>query len=103
MWKGQSTMADDPQLQPYDTALKSFDSLLEQDSYVHEQRDRGRIEGLQSGVIAVVEARFPALVAFAQQQVVLLNQPDELSRLTKQIAAAPDETIARWLLSTYSA
>lgn len=83
--------------------LSMYDSLLEQDAYVHEQRDRGRTEGQQKALLDLVEVRFPALVELAQQQVAHLNKSDELSRLMKQIALAPDEATARWLLSTLAA
>jgi len=83
--------------------LRMYDSLLEQDSYVHEQRDRGRTEGQQKALLDLIEVRFPALVEMAQQQVAHLNKSDELSRLMKQIALAPDEATARWLLDTLAA
>jgi len=47
--------------------------------------------------------KFPSLVQVAQEQVVRLNKPDELSRLMKQIALAPDEATTRWVLSTFAA
>ena len=56
----------------------------------------------QKAVIDFIEARFPALVEVAQEQVVQLNKPDELSRLTKQIAPAPDEATVRWVLGTFA-
>ena len=83
--------------------LRMYDSLLEQDSYVHEQRDRGRTEGQQKALLDLIEVRFPALVEMAQQQVAHLNKSDELSRLMKQIALASDEATARWLLNTLAA
>jgi hypothetical protein len=50
--------------------------------------------------ICVSEARFPALLELAHQQVVRLAKLDSLSLLHKQIGLASDETIARWLLNT---
>ena len=79
------------------------DSLLEQDPFVHEQRDFGKIEGQQKAILIVVETRFPALVEMAQERIVRLNKPDELNLLIKQIILALDEDKARWLLSTLAA
>ena len=89
-------MTDEQQRQPYD-------SLLDQDPEIQERIARGVIEGRQQAVVEFIEVLFPALVETAQQLVARLNKPDELSRLTKQIALAPDEATARWLLSTFAA
>ena len=59
--------------------LHMHDSLLEQDPFVHEQRDFGKIEGQQKAILIVVETRFPALVEMAQERIVRLNKPDELN------------------------
>ena len=83
--------------------LHAYDSLLDEDPEIKERIARGKIEERQRAVIEFIEARFPALVEVAQEQVVRLNKPDELSRLTKQIALAPDEATARWVLSTFAA
>ncbi len=99
----RSTTLSPQDKQIVEDRLRMYDSLLEQDSYVHEQRDRGRTEGQQKALLELIEVRFPALVELAQQQVAHLNKSDELSRLMKQIALAPDETTVRWLLSTLAA
>ncbi len=83
--------------------LRMYDSLVDQNPEIQERVARGVIEGRQQAVVELIEVRFPALVEIAQQQVARLNKPDELSRLTKQIALAPDEATARWLLSTFAA
>ena len=83
--------------------LHMYDSLLDQDPEIQERIARGEIRGQQKAVVDFVEVRFPALVEIAQQQVARLNKPDELSRLMKQIALAPDEATARWLLGTFAA
>jgi hypothetical protein len=99
----RSTTLSPQDKQIVEDRLHMYDSLLEQDSYVHEQRDRGRTEGQQKALLELIEVRFPALVELAQQQVAHLNKSDELSRLMKQIALAPDEATVRWLLSTLAA
>ena len=76
-----------------------YDSLLDEDPDIQERIargiERGKIEERQKTVIELVEV--------AQEQVVQLNKPDELSRLVKQIALAPDEATARWVLGTFAA
>ena len=99
----RSTTLSPQDKQIVEDRLSMYDSLLEQDSYVHEQRDRGRTEGQQKALLDLIEVRFPALVELAQQQVAHLNKSDELSRLMKQIALAPDEATTRWLLNTLTA
>ena len=99
----RSTTLSPQDKQIVEDRLSMYDSLLEQDSYVHEQRDRGRTEGQQKALLDLIEVRFPALIELAQQQVAHLNKSDELSRLMKQIALAPDEATVRWLLSTLAA
>ncbi len=83
--------------------LRMYDSLLDQDPEIQEHFARGVIQGQQKGIIAVIEVLFPSLVELAQQQVAHLDKSYELSRLMKQIALAPDEATARWLLSTLTA
>jgi hypothetical protein len=50
-----------------------------------------------------VEARFPSLKEMAQQQVLRLTTSDDLNRLTKLLALAPDEATAQWVLSSFAA
>jgi len=83
--------------------LRMYDSLLDQNPEIQERVARGEIRGQQKALLDLIEARFPALVEMAQQQVAHLNKSDELSRLMKQIALAPDEATARWLLNTLAA
>ncbi len=81
----------------------TYDSLLDEDPEIQERIAKAKIEERQQSVIDFIEARFPTLLETAQEQVARLNKPDELSRLTKQIALAPDESTARWVLSTFAA
>ena len=81
----------------------NYDSLLDEDPDIQERVTRGKIEGQRKAVIDFIEVRFPTLLEVAQKQVVHLNKSDELSRLMKQVALAPDEATARWVLGTFAA
>ena len=103
--------------------LKMFDSLLEQDPYIQELKDRvaaeaeakgkaegkaegeaeGEVRGLQVAVIEIVRRRFPALVDLTQQRVERVRKPDVLSQFVGQISTAPDEATAAWLITTLAA
>lgn len=74
--------------------LHSYDSLLESNPEFQQRM----AEVKQESAIIVVEARFPNLVEFARRRIVRLNKIDELNTITKQIASAPDETAAYWVL-----
>jgi hypothetical protein len=81
----------------------TYDSLLDEDPEIQERVAKAKIAGQQKAVLDFVEVRFPTLVPVAQEQIVRLNKADELSRLMKQIALAPDENTARWVLGTFAA
>jgi predicted transposase YdaD len=99
--------------------LKMFDSLLEQDPYIQELKDRvaaeaeakgkakgkaeGEVKGLQVAVIEIVRRRFPALLDITQQRVERVRKPDALGQFVGQISTAPDEATAAWLISTLAA
>jgi hypothetical protein len=83
--------------------LHQFDSLLDTDPYIQEQkalerslgRNEGRVQELQQMLIEVVEERFPSLVGLAQQRAKQTVRPEVLRQLVKQLFAAPDEATAR--------
>jgi hypothetical protein len=81
----------------------TYDSLLDEVPEIQERVAKARIVGQQKAVLDFVEVKFPSLVQEAQEQIAHLNKPDELTRLTKQIALAPDEATARWVLGTFAA
>lgn len=60
------------------------------------------VQGLQELAIEAVGDRFPALVEYARQQILLVKQPEMLRLLVRQINTAPDEAKLRWLLGTFS-
>ncbi|MFL5625809.1 MAG: hypothetical protein ACJ788_09490 [Ktedonobacteraceae bacterium] len=72
-----------------------------------ESEEKGRTEGRAEGelrasqriLVNVVKARFPALAELAHQKARQINKPDVLTYLIEQVSTAPDETVARWLLS----
>jgi chromatin segregation and condensation protein Rec8/ScpA/Scc1 (kleisin family) len=87
--------------------LHMYDSLLDQDPEILERVAKGKVEGevqgLQKMAIEAVKSRFPALVKLAEEQVILIRQPDALRKLVILIFNAPDEPTARWLLNTFVA
>jgi len=98
-----------------------FDSLLEQNPYIQELKNRvaaeakgkaegkaegeaeGEVKGLQVAVIEIVRRRFPSLLDIAQQRVERVRKPDALSQFVGQISTAPDEATAAWLITTLAA
>jgi len=95
--------------------LHQFDSLLDTDPYIQEQKAlerslgrnegiyEGRVQELQQMLIEVVEERFPSLVGLARQRAKQTVRPEGLRQLVKLIYKAPDEATARWLLNTFAA
>lgn len=80
-----------------------YDSLLDEDPDVKERVARGKVETLQEVVVEAVKEQYPALTEFAQERVLRIKQPEVLHALIKQIYKAPDETFARWALTTLAA
>ena len=81
----------------------SYDSLLESDPEFQQRVAEARIEGQQKLVLELVVDRFPALAEIAQQKIARLTKQEMLMQLNKQIALAPDENTARWVLNTFAA
>ena len=91
--------------------LDYYDSLLDQDPYIQEQKAlervlgrnegiyEGRIQELQQMLLEVVEERFPSLAGLAQQKVKQTLRPEVLRQTVKLMFAAPDEATARRLLN----
>ncbi|MFL5627034.1 MAG: hypothetical protein ACJ788_15745 [Ktedonobacteraceae bacterium] len=87
--------------------MHSYDSLLDQDPYLQQQRalERalGRTEGIQAfqnTVVEIVKNRFPTLVDLAQQKVVQIQEISALQRLVVQLSTARNQTTARRILQT---
>ena len=81
----------------------SYDSLLESDPEFQQRIAESEVRGQQKLVLELVVDRFPALAEIAQQKIVRLTKQDMLMQLNKQIALAPDENTARWVLNTFAA
>ena len=92
--------------------LKMYDPLWEENSKVRrikaESEAKGRAEGiaegeargLQMALVSAVQARFPELAELAQEKVVKINNTVGLDMLLRHVITAPDESVARWLLSS---
>ncbi len=85
--------------------MHSYDSLLDQDPYLQQQRalERalGRTEGIQAfqnTVVEIVKNRFPTLLDLAQQRVVQIQEINALQRLVVQLSTARNQTAARRIL-----
>lgn len=86
--------------------LDVFDQLLEEDEYIQQQRALGREEGeiraIRHALVRVTEQRFPSLVELAQQKAEHTSQFAAIDKIIGLIAAAPDESTARYILSSPS-
>jgi hypothetical protein len=85
--------------------LQYYDSLLDQDPYLQQQRalERalGRTEGIQAfqnTIVEIVNNRFPTLLDLAQQKVVQIQEINALQRLVVQLSTARNQTAARRIL-----
>jgi len=91
--------------------LNMYDRLWEENPRVQQIRAESKAEGKAEGelqasqqlVVDIIEARFPNLIELARQRVGQITRLGDLRQLAKQIAAAPDEGMARWALGTYAA
>lgn len=95
--------------------LKMYDRLWEDNPKVKNIRAESKAEGLAEGqvegevralqraLVSIVSVRFPELTELARQHVVLIQQPDALDLLVRQLTTAPDERVARWILSPSAA
>lgn len=98
----RSKMLSEQDKQIVEGQLQTYDSLMDQSSYVQRKKVEGEVQGAQKIVVGIVEARFPALTELAQQRVTLIRSTELLNQLAKQIATVPDEAMARWVLDTFA-
>ena len=68
---------------------------------IQQKLAESQIQGQQKLVVGLIEDRFPALKEIAEQKIIRLTEYVALRQLNRQIALAPDENIARWVLSTF--
>ena len=67
------------------------------------EKAEAEVRVAQKIIVGFVEARFPTLKELAQERVALVESPEALSLLVKQVAVVPDESAARWLLGALAA
>ncbi len=65
-----------------------------------QARAEGRLEASRQMFTNIVKVRFPALAELAQQLSERITKPKQLDLLAQKIVVAPDEDMARWLLSS---
>ena len=85
--------------------MHTYDSLLEMDPYLQQQkaleRALGRTEGIQAfqnTAVEIVKTRFPALTELAQERVAQIQQFADLKQLNVQLSTARNQTAARRIL-----
>ncbi len=78
--------------------IKMYDPLWEEHPKVKKIREESEVKGLQRGITSLIKVRFPNLEDLAQKEIPQIHNPDVLNRLIEEIAGAPDETVARYIL-----
>ncbi len=99
----RSTIVSEEHKERIKQKMKEIGSLHEGNPLLEELKAEGEAQGLRTAVLTSVRVRFPALTELAQQKVTSVTSPDILNFLLEKIVAAPDETIARFLLETEAA
>jgi predicted transposase YdaD len=66
-------------------------------------RTEGAVEALQHMLVGVVQGRFPPLTELAQRKASEVTELQKLQVLVKAVSTAPDENVARWVLTTLAA
>lgn len=68
------------------------------------ETERARVEAevrtLRQVILSIVQGRFPDLAEAAQPKLEQITEPKLLHNLAFQLSAAPDQTMARWVLET---
>ncbi|MDQ6662546.1 MAG: hypothetical protein M3Z24_16475 [Chloroflexota bacterium] len=129
LWFGtllrRAKIVSQPDKSRVEEKLSMWDDLLENDEYIKKIKERAAAEAtaeakaeaeaeaaqiaqtnmreLRKAIVKIVEGRFPTLTDLAQQKVIQIEKPDVLYYLITQTATAPDEKIARFLLSSPAA
>ena len=85
--------------------MHTYDSLLEMDPYLQQQKALERALGLNAGIqafqnaiIEIVKNRFPALTELAQQRVVQIQELEDLQQLVIQLSTVRNQTMTRRIL-----
>ena len=94
--------------------METYDSLLEMDPYLQQQKALERALGLNAGInagiqafqntiVEIVKNRFPALTELAQQRVVQIQKLEDLQQLVLELSIARNQTMARRVLNAFAA
>src|SRR5205085_5103807 len=102
-------------LQVYDVLWESHPKVKQLRAEIAASKAQGRAEGRAEGkaegkaegelrearriFVGVVKVRFPALAELAEQEAAKITNAGAIELLVQRIVAAPNEDIARWLLS----
>src|SRR5712691_3290871 len=89
---------DPPEKNLIKEALKMYDRLWSESPTIKKIRTESKAEGLQSALVTIVKARFPALTELAQQKAANVSNQDILNYLIAQISTETDENVVRGLL-----
>jgi hypothetical protein len=78
----------------------AYDWFIDENPDVQERVAKKEIEVLQQMALDAVDSRFSSLTALARQRIPLIQKPDILRQLVKQLFTAPDEAEVQHLLNT---
>jgi len=85
--------------------MHTYDSLLEMDPYLQQQKALERalgvnegIQAFQDAIVEIVKSRFPNLVDLAQERVAQVQKLADLKQLNVQLSTARNQTAARRIL-----
>jgi hypothetical protein len=78
----------------------AYDWFIDENPDVQERVAKKEIEVLQQMALDAVDSRFSSLTVFARQHIPLIQKPDVLRQLVKQIFTASDEAAVWSLLNT---
>ena len=115
----RSDMVSPEDKEKIDKELEMFDSLLEESRLLRkktaeaklrgeaegkaEGKIEGKIEEAQQAILEIVQTRFPSLADEVQQKIVGIKELALLRSMIRQFSGAPDENVARSLLSPSTA
>ncbi len=99
----RSTSLTEQEKQMVREEIYEYNSLFDNDPEVMERVAKGQVEVAHKFLTDIVEFRFPGLTEMVRQRTATIENIEILSQLTKQLAVAKDEQMARWVLDTYAA
>jgi hypothetical protein len=79
----------------FERRFETMENILK-DSWAYKKwTAQGRQQGLQQGIVSLVQKRFPSLTTLAQERVALLTTPEKLQDLLLEVGTAKDEQETR--------